>query len=117
MFWRQPDPRCGIDQAQRDLRMATPRLFKRIIALQTVQWTASALGAGYVLLVRWTSRIDRPPPPPGPFIIAMWHGRLAMLHLLRFGELPLIVLISGHRDGQLISKCAWHYNIKTVTGS
>ena len=97
--------------------MATPRLFKRIIALQTVQWTASAFGAGYVLLVRWTSRIDRPPPPPGPFIIAMWHGRLAMLHLLRFGELPLIALISGHRDGQLISKCAWHYNIKTVTGS
>ena len=98
--------------------MATPQVFKRILAFEPVQWIASAVGAGYVLIVRWTSRIDRPAPPvPGPFIIAMWHGRLAMLHLLRFGELPLIALISGHRDGQLISKCAWHYNIKTVTGS
>jgi len=98
--------------------MPTPRVLKRIMASEPVQWIASAIGAGYVLIVRWTSRIDRPAPPtPGPFIIAMWHGRLAMLHLLRFGELPLIALISGHRDGQLISKCAWHYNIKTVTGS
>jgi lysophospholipid acyltransferase (LPLAT)-like uncharacterized protein len=98
--------------------MATPQVFKRILAFEPVQWIASAVGAGYVFIVRWTSRIDRPAPPvPGSFIIAMWHGRLAMLHLLRFGELPLIALISGHRDGQLISKCAWHYNIKTVTGS
>jgi lysophospholipid acyltransferase (LPLAT)-like uncharacterized protein len=98
--------------------MPTPRVLKRIMASEAVQWLASAIGAGYVLIVRWTSRIDRPAPPaPGPFIIAMWHGRLAMLHLLRFGERPLVALISGHRDGQLISKCAWHYNIKTVTGS
>jgi lysophospholipid acyltransferase (LPLAT)-like uncharacterized protein len=98
--------------------MATPRLLKRIMASEPVQWAASAIGAGYALVVRWTSRIDLPPPPPGgPFIIAMWHGRLAMLHLLRFGDQPLVALISGHRDGQLISKCAWHYDIRTVTGS
>ncbi|MGO9624114.1 MAG: lysophospholipid acyltransferase family protein [Steroidobacteraceae bacterium] len=98
--------------------MPTPRVLKRIMASEPVQWIASAIGAGYVLIVRWTSRIDRPAPPtPGPFIIAMWHGRLAMLHLLRFGEQPLVALISSHRDGQLISKCAWHYNIQTVVGS
>jgi len=98
--------------------MATPRLIKQIMASAPVQWMASAIGAGYVLLVRWTSRIDRPSPPAGgPFILAMWHGRLAMLHLLRFGEKPMVALISGHRDGQLISKCAWHYNIQTVIGS
>jgi hypothetical protein len=98
--------------------MATPRLLKKIMASQPVQWIASAIGAGYALVVRWTSRIDLPPPPTqGPFIIAMWHGRLAMLHLLRFGERPLVALISSHRDGQIISKCAWHYNIQTVTGS
>ncbi len=98
--------------------MATPQLFKRIMASQPAQWIGSALGAGYVLLVRWTSRIDLPPPPtPEPVILAMWHGRLAMLHLLRVGGRPLVALISGHRDGQLISKCAWYYNIQTVTGS
>ena len=98
--------------------MATPRLFKNLLASQALQWFLSAIGAAYVLLVRWTSRIDRPDPPPGgPFIIAMWHGRLAMLHQLRFGNRSLVALISSHRDGQLIKKCAWYYDIQTVTGS
>jgi lysophospholipid acyltransferase (LPLAT)-like uncharacterized protein len=98
--------------------MATPELLKRFASSPAVQWLGSGIGAAYVLLVRWTSRIDRPPPPPGgPFIIALWHGRLAMLHQLRFGDRALVALISGHRDGQLISKCAWYYGIRTVTGS
>jgi lysophospholipid acyltransferase (LPLAT)-like uncharacterized protein len=98
--------------------MATPRLLKRFLSSEAVQWFLSALGAGYVLLVRWTSRIDRPlPPAGGPYIIALWHGRLSMLHQLRFGKYALVALISGHRDGQLISKCAWHYNIRSVIGS
>ena len=98
--------------------MATPRLIKRLLSSQALQWFLGAMGAGYVLLVRWTSRLDRPQPPNGgPFIIAMWHGRLAMLHQLRIGDRSLVALISSHRDGQLISKCAWYYNIRTVTGS
>jgi lysophospholipid acyltransferase (LPLAT)-like uncharacterized protein len=98
--------------------MATPRLLKRLLSSEAVQWSISALGAGYVMLVRWTSRIDRPPPPSGgPFIIALWHGRLSMVHQLRFGKHALVALISGHRDGQLISKCAWHYDIRSVIGS
>jgi lysophospholipid acyltransferase (LPLAT)-like uncharacterized protein len=98
--------------------MATPRLLKRLLSSQALQWAISAIGAGYVLLVRWTSRITRPPPPlKGPCIIAIWHGRLAMLHQLRFGDRALVALVSGHRDGQLISKCAWYYNIQTVIGS
>jgi lysophospholipid acyltransferase (LPLAT)-like uncharacterized protein len=98
--------------------MATPRLLKRIMASQPFQWIGSAIGAGYVVLVRWTSRIDLPPvPTQDAVILAMWHGRLAMLHLLRFGKRPMVALISGHRDGQLISKCAWYFDIRTVTGS
>jgi len=98
--------------------MATPRLLKRFLSSQVLQWFLSAVGAAYVVLVRWTSRIDRPPPPTGgPFIVAIWHGRLAMLHQLRFGDHDLVALISGHRDGQLISKCAWHFNIRSVFGS
>src|SRR5262245_25788446 len=98
--------------------MATPKAFKRLLSSQAVQWLLSTIGSGYVLLVRWTSRIDRPSPPGGgPFVIALWHGRLAMLHQLRIGNRPLVALISSHRDGQLISKCAWYYNIRTVTGS
>ena len=98
--------------------MATPRLLKRLVSSQASQSFLSAIGAGYVLLVRCTSRVDLPTPPSGgPFIIALWHGRISMLHLLRFGDFALVALISSHRDGQLISKCAQHYNIKPVFGS
>lgn len=98
--------------------MATPQILKRIVSSQATQWTLSAVGACYVLLIKWTGINDRPPPPRGgPFIIAMWHGRLALLHHLRHSETPLIALISTHRDGQLISKCAWWFNMGTVAGS
>jgi lysophospholipid acyltransferase (LPLAT)-like uncharacterized protein len=40
-----------------------------------------------------------------------------MLHQLRFGDLALVALVSDHRDGRLISKCAWHFNIVTVSAS
>lgn len=98
--------------------MATPQLLKRIVSSQAMQWTLSAVGAFYVLLIKWTGINDRPPPPAGgPFIVAMWHGRLALLHHLRHGRTPLIALISTHRDGQLISKCAWWFDMGTVSGS
>jgi lysophospholipid acyltransferase (LPLAT)-like uncharacterized protein len=98
--------------------MATPQLLKRIVASPPVQWIMSAVGAAYVLLIKWTGPTDRPAPPPGgPFIVAMWHGRLALLHHLRHSQKPLIALISTHRDGQLISKCAWWFDMRTVAGS
>jgi lysophospholipid acyltransferase (LPLAT)-like uncharacterized protein len=98
--------------------MRISNLRKRIVSSNAAQWLLSVIASGYVLVVRWTSRIERPAPPPGgPFIIALWHGHIAMLHQLRFGDRSLIALISGHRDGRLVSKCAWHYNIGTVMGS
>jgi lysophospholipid acyltransferase (LPLAT)-like uncharacterized protein len=69
-------------------------------------------------IVRVTGRLDRPEPPPGgPFILATWHSRLFLLSYLRIGKRPLIALISGHRDGQLISKIARMFGIHTVVGS
>jgi lysophospholipid acyltransferase (LPLAT)-like uncharacterized protein len=72
----------------------------------------------YMRLVRVTGRLDRPTPPQGgPFILATWHSRLFLLSYLRLGERPLIALISGNRDGQLISKIARMFGIYTVAGS
>lgn len=94
------------------------RLLKRIGSSESAQSFLSAVGAGYVLVVRWTSRIERQPPPSGgPFIIALWHGQLAMLHQLRFGDHALVALVSDHRDGRLIGKCARRFNIRTVSAS
>ena len=98
--------------------MATPRRLKQVLRSHAVQWSVGALATSYMRFVRATNRLDRPPPPPGgPFILETWHSQLFLLSYLRFGERPLIALISGHRDGQLISKIARMFGIHTVVGS
>ena len=98
--------------------MSTPAFVKRILRSNAFQTFISYPLAGYFQFVTWTGKIDRPAPPvPGPFIMAMWHGRLIMLPMLRVGAKPLVALISGHRDGRIISKVGAHFGIMTVTGS
>jgi lysophospholipid acyltransferase (LPLAT)-like uncharacterized protein len=101
--------------------MATPRVFKQLLKTSTVQWAISTFGAAYSNFVRLTARIDRPQPPAGgPFLLAMWHGRLLMIDYLRPTGRAMITLISGHRDGQIISRIASlgsRGQIRTVTGS
>jgi lysophospholipid acyltransferase (LPLAT)-like uncharacterized protein len=98
--------------------VTTPPLLRRFLRTAGVQWILSGLGAGYLVFVRWTSRVERPEPPPGgQFVLAMWHGRLLMLHHIRLGGLPLVALISGHRDGQVIRKIARFGHIRSTTGS
>ncbi len=98
--------------------MSVREIYRRLMALSSSQWLISGLGAAYAMLVKWTSKLDRPPPPlPAPIILAMWHGRLALLHYMRHGNRSLIALISPHRDGQIISKAGWYFDIRTVSGS
>jgi lysophospholipid acyltransferase (LPLAT)-like uncharacterized protein len=101
--------------------MATPELFKRLGRTSLVRWTISAVGATYLNSTAWTARIDRPQPPAGgPFLLAMWHGRLLLLDYLRPTGRALVTLISGHRDGQIISTIASigsFGKIRTVSGS
>ena len=83
-----------------------------------VQWTVGVLATVYMGIVRLTWRLDRPEPPSGgPFILATWHSRLFLLSYLRIGDRPMIALISGNRDGQLISKIARMFGILNVAGS
>jgi lysophospholipid acyltransferase (LPLAT)-like uncharacterized protein len=101
--------------------MAAPQFVKRLFEAAPFQWAAAAIGASYINLARKTTRIDRPPPPAGgPFLLAMWHSRILMLDYLRPTGRAVITLISGHRDGKLISKIAYAGSlgeIRTVTGS
>jgi lysophospholipid acyltransferase (LPLAT)-like uncharacterized protein len=96
----------------------TPRKIKQVLRSPAVQWTVGTLATVYMRIVRVTGRLDRPEPPQGgPFILATWHSRLFLLSYMRIGDRPLIALISGHRDGQLISKIARMFGIHTVVGS
>lgn len=98
--------------------MDTRELVRRILRLNAFQSAVSVPLAAYFQLVMWSGRIDRPPcPVQGPYILAMWHGRLTMLPMMRNGPKPLIALISGHRDGRIISKVGAWFGIRTVTGS
>lgn len=52
-----------------------------------------------------------------PFILAFWHGRLLMMpYTWRRGRF-MNMLISQHRDGDLIAKTIGHFGLGTVRGS
>jgi lysophospholipid acyltransferase (LPLAT)-like uncharacterized protein len=47
---------------------------------------------------------------------AFWHGRLLMTPLV-YGGRGLKILVSRHRDGELISRTVRHFGLETVRGS
>ena len=51
-----------------------------------------------------------------PSIFALWHQRLLMMPFIRDSKLPH-VLISNHRDGELISRTVAHFGMPSVRGS
>ncbi len=52
-----------------------------------------------------------------PFILAFWHGRILMMPKSWRSSVPIHMLISQHRDGQLIARTVSHFGIDTVQGS
>lgn len=52
-----------------------------------------------------------------PFILAFWHNRLLMMPRSWRRGTPIHMLISQHRDGQLIARTVAHFGIRTVAGS
>lgn len=79
----------------------------------------------YIRIVYWTSRwsIEGAEHPRRlreagrPFILAFWHGRLMMIPMAWQRLAPIHMLISGHRDGQIIANAVAYFGVKTVTGS
>ncbi len=52
-----------------------------------------------------------------PFILAFWHGRLMLMPYCWRREKPIELLVSQHRDGQLIARTVGHFDLKTIAGS
>ncbi|MDG4718445.1 MULTISPECIES: lysophospholipid acyltransferase family protein [Thalassospira] len=101
---------------------------KRIIKSNTMRSTLCWIAAAYVRLVRATGRWkteggDLPSQylkDGKPFIVAFWHQRLLMMpYTWRSvgGDLPFHMLISSHRDGEIISRTVAHFGIQTIAGS
>jgi lysophospholipid acyltransferase (LPLAT)-like uncharacterized protein len=52
-----------------------------------------------------------------PFILAFWHGRLLMMPMAWPRDVPIHMLISGHRDGRIIADAVGHFGIASIAGS
>lgn len=105
-------------------------LGKRIGRSATVRNAAPWLAAQYIRGVYFTSRWrfvggDHLAPLDAArrsYIGAFWHNRLLMMSHFWLRQapvrgLPIRVLISGHRDGLLISRAMSYLGIETITGS
>lgn len=83
------------------------------------------LGAAYIRLLWWTGRwrVIGAETPRGlwdrgkPFVGVFWHGRLLMMPCSWDYRNPIHMLISAHRDGQLISRTVGYFGIRTIAGS
>ncbi|MFN4283019.1 MAG: lysophospholipid acyltransferase family protein [Alphaproteobacteria bacterium] len=98
---------------------------KDILRKPLAQRAACALIAGYIRLVRATSRLSvvggehpqRLWDADAPFILAFWHGRLLMMPYSWPRPRPMRVLISRHSDGRLISGTLARFGIDNIAGS
>ncbi len=100
-------------------------LAKRILRSGAFQGAASALAALYIRLVHATGRwrvVGAAAPEAlwrdgTPFILAFWHGRILMMPYSWPRATPINMLISQHRDGQLIARTVRRFGIASITGS
>ena len=85
---------------------------------------AAAAGAFVIGLLGRTWRIDEVNPREfteardagEPFVYAFWHARLLPLAFTHRHE-HIVVLVSRHRDGQLITRVIEHLGFRTARGS
>lgn len=100
-------------------------LVKRIGKSERVRGVICWLIAQYVRLVWITGnwRIEGGHIPARlweegqPFILSFWHGRLLMMTKCWRPGLPFHMLISQHRDGQIIARTVAHLGIDCIAGS
>ena len=70
-------------------------------------WRVRVVNAGYLLDLRRAER---------PFIFALWHGHLLPLLWHHRGQ-GVLVLISEHRDGELVARAATSLGYGLIRGS
>lgn len=100
-------------------------MLKRILKSDAFRAAACWLGALYIRLVwatgRW--RVENQDIPRRywdkgeTFLLSFWHGHIMMMIYGWDRKNPMHMLISQHRDGQLISRTIGHFGIRTVVGS
>jgi lysophospholipid acyltransferase (LPLAT)-like uncharacterized protein len=101
-----------------------PHVLRRIAGSQSVLSLGGFLLAGHYWLVGRTNRLVRAPQNDlfrpfsanQPVIIALWHGEH---FLMPVGWRPekLNILITAHRDGEVLARACGYYGLKCIRGS
>ena len=102
-----------------------PAVLKRFLKRPGVQRFLSWLIAGYSWLVFRTTRweyIDYEPfralgEAKRPLIACFWHGRMILMPNFWPFAMPLYVLHSPHRDGQLMLRTLARFGMRPIIGS
>lgn len=100
-------------------------LFRRIRHSRRLKRLIGNAFAGYIRLVRRTSRIValegaadyRTLDPARPVIFASWHGQNFLMPVLRRKDHRVVQLVSRHADGDIIAITARRLGIGVVRGS
>tara|TARA_R110002072_G_scaffold202765_1_gene360740 strand:+ start:1874 stop:2593 length:720 start_codon:yes stop_codon:yes gene_type:complete len=100
-------------------------MLKRLVKSDGLRRVLCWLGSLYIRLVHATGRWQviggdaaRAHWAAGrPFILCFWHGRILMMPHCWPRDRDIHMLISQHRDGQIIARTVGHFGIKTVAGS
>ncbi len=98
---------------------------KRLLRSEPVQSALAWLAAQYIRLLFLTTQWTVVCPPETaqclahgrPFIACFWHGRMIMMRAALPRGTTMHVLISEHRDGQLISRALAYLGVATVGAS
>jgi hypothetical protein len=97
------------------------RLLRRRRVRQTVCWVMHLCIRLVYLTNRWSveggERPCRLRSEGRAFIGAFWHGRMMMIPMGWRRLAPMHMLISGHRDGQLIAGAMTYFGIESIPGS
>lgn len=99
--------------------------WKKALQSEALRRALCWLAAHYVRFVHATSRWtvvrgdvpDRLLKEGRSFIVAFWHGRLLLMPYAWMRPVPFFMLISRHRDGQLIARTVAYFGIATIAGS
>jgi lysophospholipid acyltransferase (LPLAT)-like uncharacterized protein len=100
-------------------------LFKQLFKSEAFRVAICRLLAGYIRFVYYTSRrrIDIHPDATAymlgtkPAVFAFWHARMLMIPMIHPKGRKMHVLISSHRDGELIARTMHLFGFGTVRGS
>lgn len=102
------------------------RFLKTILRKPFVINFLARIGALYLKFCYHTTRwhyegfelVDEAIQNKHPIVIVFWHGRMTMLPpAWRWKQTSFSMLLSAHRDGQLIGAVLSHFGIRTIVGS